>query len=320
MQLMSTVDIEHPGKREPLSLLFWGTESLFSQQVLSHLLPFFTPSALFLPARAAEQHPVQRLAREVQPSSSDELSLLTQFVSTTTLHTAWQHDLPVYALRTVAHADVRELLQELAPDLVCVACFPWRVPTALLTIPTHGFVNLHPSLLPAYRGPAPLFWQLRDGLQQSGVTLHRMDQRFDTGDILAQQSLPLAEGASGPMLDRDYAQLASKLLIDCLTDLATRGALTGQPQTSRGSRHSWPQATDFALDRTWSARHAFNFMRGCAEWRHPFSVRMADATYLLNEARRYNATATLPTPVSPQGEEIAIQFNPGVLYATIAHT
>ncbi len=328
MQLMSTVVMDQPSKHQPLSLLFLGTESIFSQQILSQLAAAFPIQAVFLPARPeqqapVQQAPVQQLSAETIEPSTDELSLLTQFITTTTLHIAWQHNLPVYALRTARHAAVHQLIQTLAPDLVCVACFPWRIPIELLAIPTYGFVNLHPSLLPAYRGPAPLFWQLRDGLQRSGVTLHRMDHTFDTGKILAQQSLPLAEGASGPTLDHDYAQVGGALLNTFLSDLTHRGAIErkGAPQSGHASTQSWPQATDFTLDPAWSARRAFNFMRGTAEWGHPYSITLAGHAYRLTNALRYAATGSVATPPTTptsqsQGGELALQFTPGVLYAS----
>ncbi len=319
---MSTVVMDKPCKHDALSLLFWGTESLFSQQLLTRLATAFAIQAVFLPARPgqlamAEDGPVQQVRPAVAPPSSGELAILTQFVTTTTLHTAWQHNLTVYTLRTIHHAALVQLLQTLAPDLVCVACFPWRIPAKLLAIPTYGFVNLHPSLLPAYRGPAPLFWQLRDGLQHSGITLHRMDQRFDTGEIIAQQSLSLPEGASAATIDNAYAQAAAPLLTSFLAALTRHGAsaIQGQPQVGRASKQSWPEAVDFVLDLTWSARRAFNFMRGTAEWDHPYQVALARQTYLLHSALRYSATERLAEPVTKQAGELAIQFNPGVLYA-----
>ncbi|MEZ4833421.1 MAG: formyltransferase family protein [Caldilineaceae bacterium] len=62
----------------------------------------------------------------------------------------------------------------------------------------HGFLNLHPSLLPHYRGPDPIFWQLRDGVEPMGVTVHWMDVGVDTGDIAAQAPVALEDGLSGP--------------------------------------------------------------------------------------------------------------------------
>ncbi len=318
-----TSPLRQQSKQPSLSILFWGTESLFSAQVLSHLVALIAPQiapvvalrAVMLPANAEQPAPVQQLVAEAPTTSAGELPLLTHFVAPTTRHLAWQQGLLVYSLRSVRHPAVYRLLQTLAPDLVAVACFPWRIPPDLLAIPTHGFVNLHPSLLPAYRGPAPLFWQLRAGLQQSGVTLHQMAHTFDSGAIIAQQPLALPDGASGPALDRAHAQFGSTMLHTFLTELAAHGSIRSHPQPAGGSRQSWPQATDFTLDLGWSAQHAFNFMCGTAEWGHPYPVMIHGTQYMLSSALSYEPTQQLPSPLMRQESTLAIQFNRGVLYA-----
>ncbi|MBF6592146.1 MAG: methionyl-tRNA formyltransferase, partial [Ktedonobacterales bacterium] len=83
-------------------------------------------------------------------------------------------------------------LRGVEPDLLLVAGFRWRLPAEVLALPRLGCVNAHPSLLPRYRGPNPLYWQVANGETEIGLTLHRMDADFDTGAILAQRTLPLA--------------------------------------------------------------------------------------------------------------------------------
>jgi hypothetical protein len=77
-----------------------------------------------------------------------------------TLSVAWAAGLPVLAARDLAHADTLTTLAEFQADVACVACFTRRIPPAVLNRPRLGFLNIHPSLLPAYRGPEPVFWQL----------------------------------------------------------------------------------------------------------------------------------------------------------------
>jgi len=79
-----------------------------------------------------------------------------------------------------------------APDLLLVASLPWKVPRRLRALARLAALNLHPSLLPRYRGPLPEFWVIRDGEPSSGLTLHLMDDRFDAGPILAQAVVPIA--------------------------------------------------------------------------------------------------------------------------------
>jgi len=84
------------------------------------------------------------------------------------------------------------LLGALEPDLALCGGFPVRIPAAALTVPRHGIVNGHPSLLPRYRGPNPIGWALRNGDAELGFTFHRMDADFDTGSALAQGAAPIA--------------------------------------------------------------------------------------------------------------------------------
>src|SRR5262249_42819339 len=76
-------------------------------------------------------------------------------------------------------------------DLILVQMFPRRLPASVLAIPRLGCVNVHPSLLPRYRGPNPVSWQLYNGETEIGITCHRMDASFDTGPILLQWTLPI---------------------------------------------------------------------------------------------------------------------------------
>jgi methionyl-tRNA formyltransferase len=86
---------------------------------------------------------------------------------------------------------VAPLLLTCAPDAVLTWCFPWKVPPEALAIPSRGCANLHPSLLPKYRGRMPFAWALRNGDTHMGVTWHRMGSRMDGGPILAQKSFPI---------------------------------------------------------------------------------------------------------------------------------
>jgi methionyl-tRNA formyltransferase len=124
--------------------------------------------------------------------------------------------LPVLALRYMRHPAVRAVLQELDLDLVCVACWPWRIPPALLDVPRLGWLNSHPSLLPELRGPAPLAEALARGITKTGVTIHWMDAGLDTGPIVLQQPLPLAKGLRLDQAETQAAALGAQLLVSVI--------------------------------------------------------------------------------------------------------
>src|SRR4051794_24135639 len=91
--------------------------------------------------------------------------------------------LPAGQLASMSDRAVVESLAVLQPEIIVVACYPRLLPDALLGIAPHGGFNLHPSLLPSLRGPDPIFWALRNGLTETGVTAHRLTDRFDAGEI-----------------------------------------------------------------------------------------------------------------------------------------
>ena len=88
---------------------------------------------------------------------------------------------------------IAPLLGSVEPDLAVCMGFPWKIPPDALAVPTHGWINGHPSLLPLHRGPVPVAWAIRDGDEEIGITFHRMDAELDTGAILAQKTLEIGE-------------------------------------------------------------------------------------------------------------------------------
>lgn len=92
-----------------------------------------------------------------------------------------------------SRARIAPLLRALEPDLVLCTGFPWKIPVDALRVPRYGVVNGHPSLLPAYRGPSPVSWAVRNGEPEIGFTFHYMDAELDTGNVLAQARVTLAD-------------------------------------------------------------------------------------------------------------------------------
>lgn len=227
---------------------------------------------------------------------------------------AWKHDIPLFETSDLGAGQALEAFGRLAPHAVLVSCFAYRVPPRLLRLPQHGFLNLHPSLLPAYRGPFPLFWQLRDGLRELGVTVHRMDEALDEGPIALQTTVRLEDGLSGTEIDRRLGQAGGRLFSSALQALAS-DALIFNPQEGPRSYQGRPQDEDFALDRRWPARRAFNFMRGTAEWARPYLLDIGDRRLRLRRALAYDPGGAQPQAVIQSPDSLSIQFRPGILRA-----
>ncbi|MGW7351557.1 methionyl-tRNA formyltransferase [Streptomyces sp. NPDC054784] len=136
-------------------------------------------------------------------------------------------------------------------DLLICNGFSWRLPRALLDLPRHGALNVHTSLLPRHRGPLPLHWAIRDGDPETGVTVHRMAETFDTGPVLARRGgVTLADEIDPDALFRELAEVTGELLKD-----AVPRALDGDPgepqDESAASYAGWMEREFSLVD--WSA-------------------------------------------------------------------
>lgn len=292
-----------------MRVLFFGMDGVFSHAPLDALLAagvevcaVALPAPRESPFAVRHMRPPAGLIPLAQPASQQGIA-----------GRAWERGLPLLELARPAAPDSLATLRALRPDAACVACWPRRIPAALLTLPPHGFLNLHPSLLPNYRGPEPLFWVLRDGAQP-GVTVHFMDAALDTGDIAAQAPLGLPDGVSLAQAERRCAEAGGRLLIDVLAQLAA-GTLQRRPQPPGGSYYGAPGPADFTLDAGWSARRAFNFMRAAAEWGEPFTLVVGGEMLRLREALACEPGATIGAPFTRTGDTVRVQLADGVLVA-----
>ena len=294
--------------------IFFGTHCAFSTIPLRILLEGDVEvKAVIIPAgRSIGDRPIVPLG----PPALQPIPVVAAAEEPTILSRAWERQLPVYQASRLGALETSEWLAQWQADVACVACFPKRIPAALLAAPRFGFLNIHPSLLPDYRGPHPLFWMFRNGDRHFGVTVHFMDAQWDTGDIAAQANVDLPDGVSGDEADRVLAHYGGELLLEVLHALE-HGAVARRAQ-SGGSYYSAPQDKDFVIDRTWSARHAFNFMRGTAEWGQLYPIELAGQRFFLQHAYFYAHDEVLGEPFQAFNDQIDIQFSPGVLRAQCA--
>ncbi len=246
------------------------------------------------------------------------IPLVTPDAERTALQAAWEDNIPAFG---ISHFDALALEQFATwqPDVICVACFPKRLPAPLLALPHYGALNVHPSLLPTHRGPVPLFWTFRAGEQATGVTIHFMSEELDAGDIAAQAPLKLPDGISGPAADRRCGTDGGQLLVETLRQIE-HGTLERYPQPSGGSYEPYPQDDEFIIPTCWSARRAFNFIRGTDEWGEPYTITFGDERLIVAAALEYDENAQLGVPFVCDGDTVRVQFMPGVLHARlIAH-
>lgn len=152
---------------------------------------------------------------------------------------AQERGIPVLTPVSLRHEGARAELRALGADLVVLADYGRLIPAAVLELPGHGALNLHPSLLPRHRGASPVAAAILAGDATTGVTLMRMDEGLDSGPILAQRTVPLDGSELAPDLEARLASVAADLLIETLPGWLD-GSLTAQPQPEEGATLTRP--------------------------------------------------------------------------------
>lgn len=146
------------------------------------------------------------------------------------------HGLEVLPTTRINAKATVEALQARRPDLLLVAAFDQILKAPILAVPRQGCVNVHPSLLPARRGPNPFYWVIAEGDARTGVTFHRIDEGIDTGDLLLQEAFEVARGETEASLQRRSANVAARLAPDVVRALRD-GTVQARPQPEEGASY-----------------------------------------------------------------------------------
>src|SRR5919202_1573833 len=256
-----------PTEVTALRVLFFGMEGRFSLAPLAALLAAeLEVCAVVVPRPtgvAGDGAPLRVLPPPRRRPRA--LPLVAMRSEPTIVGLAWAHGVPVLEVGRLAHPETLTALHDLRPDVVCVACFPRLLPRELLDLVRHGGLTVHPALLTAYRGPAPLFWVFHghtshapsastsapvqstrvegadarpaaplwlsnEGLGNAGVTVHLLDDHADTGDIVAQAPIVLPDGITYGAAELICSLEGARMLVEALEALAAgRSMRTPQP-------------------------------------------------------------------------------------------
>jgi len=179
---------------------------------------------------------------------------------------AQQYDIPVYQPLKLRQPEAVAELEALAPDLIVVVAYGQILPKSVLEIPAHGCINVHASLLPKYRGAAPINKAIIDGETETGITTMYMDVGLDTGDMLVKKTLSIgADETAGELHDR-LAILGRETMEETLRQLCA-GSLQRQVQDDAQSTYaSMMKKEDGRIDWSRSAREIHNHVRGLDPW------------------------------------------------------
>lgn len=197
-------------------------------------------------------------ALKLQPSAVKELAL--------------RANLPVLQPERARGESFVQQLAALQPDLIAVAAYGQLLPGVILDLPRCGCLNVHASLLPKYRGAAPIQWAILNDEPETGVTIMKMDPGLDTGDILAQANTPIQPDDTSETLHDRLAVMGAKLLARTIPEYVA-GRITPRPQPPVGAS-SAPKIKkeDGQLDWQQPARALWNRVRGLVPWPGAFTV------------------------------------------------
>ncbi len=266
----------------PLRMIFFGTAQLACASL----------SAL------AKSREVQPVAVVTQPNRPKGRHLTPQPSPVELLAGTLQ--LRVFQPEKARSPEFLTELEALRPDLIVVAAYGQILPKPILVLPRFGCLNVHASLLPKYRGAAPIQWAILDDQPHTGVTIMKMDEGLDTGDILSQESTEIASDDDAHSLQDRLAQIGARLLMQTIPDYVA-GKITPRKQPEQGASYARKIVKeDGRLDWTQTARALCNRIRAFTPWPGAFTFVQADTKPMLLKIWR----ATVAENITGQPGEV----------------
>lgn len=174
---------------------------------------------------------------------------------------ALQNNIPLIRLDK-NYSDAVTTINLIQPDIILVSCYARLLPQTVFSSAKIGAFNIHPSMLPKFRGPAPIFWQLRNGAKPLGVSLHRIDESYDTGNIVLQKKMKVDDGISHEKLTDIFGDIASDLTIELLEAVDNNKLIDSNQIKELASYQSFPIQQDYSIKTTWTAKRIYNFISG----------------------------------------------------------
>lgn len=285
----------------PGKTCFIGTRGHFSAVVFRVLLEQGVAVTQVFCAGAAPASPPETSLPVSLPNQEETLDSLAHL-----------HDIPVQYITSNAGFDLLDYDHFEKPGFILVACFPFRLPESITHWPLSACLNIHPSLLPRYRGPDPIFWQLSNAERETGVSLHCVTNGIDTGPIVSQAACSFDDGASRMEIETALASRGAKLFTNLLTTKSATKIYDPQNE-SDASYQPMPRTENYMLSSSWSARHAFNFIQGNYSPGRQYSIILDKHTFILKGLIEYSSDGNLHAAYKIEKDELLIQFAAGIL-------
>ncbi len=292
--------------RSSKNIFFFGNQGGFSASVFSQLLLQGIPVSRVFCASIAPAPVPQTTLPVAQPTKAVTIVDLAQ-----------QQGIPIEYLANPSALNSIKLDGIETPDYILVACFPYRLPASIIDWPLLGCLNIHPSLLPKYRGPDPIFWQLHKNESQTGVSLHLVTPELDAGPIVDQKICPFVGGAKRNDIEIMLAESGATLFTSFVTTKSAQSFMGKQQDESLTSYYPYPSSDNYEISLSWSAKHAYNFINGTHSPSGFYTAKIKNQTIYITSALEYSINDNILDKTLKLKNERLIQFSPGILRATI---
>lgn len=221
--------------------------------------------------------------------------------------------LHVYQPETIKSDSSQDFLKRLAPDVVVIIAYGQIIPARLLTIPRLGWINLHGSLLPRYRGAAPIQWAIANGETLTGLTTMQIDAGMDTGPTLLRREVEIGPDETSPELAARMSTAGAELIADTLPRF-DRKEISPAPQEGENATYA-PilKKENGRIDWNLSAQQIYNRMRGFTPWPGSYATFRGQTCHLWGRPETNGEVRTPITPgeIVPASKEIYIECGEG---------
>ena len=224
------------------------------------------------------------------------------------------HEIPVFQPKKIREEENVEYLRTFQPDIIVVAAFGQILPKSILDMPKFGCINVHASLLPKYRGAAPIQWAILNGDEVTGVTIMRMDVGLDTGDMITKREVVIPDDETGGSLFDKLADIGAKLCVETMEQIEA-GNVTYTPQNHEEATHVSMISKELGLiDWNKSAVEIERLIRGLNPWPSAFT-KLDGKTFKIWKANvlAKNTESKAGSIVSVTKNSLEIQTGEGVL-------
>lgn len=227
---------------------------------------------------------------------------------------ALEHNIPVYQPVKVREEEFIDTLRELAPEVIVVAAFGQILPESILNMPKYGCINVHASLLPKYRGAAPIQWSVIDGEKETGVTIMYMEKGLDTGDMIDSVVVPIDAKETGESLHDKLAAAGGPLLLEALDKLEA-GTAVRTPQNDAESCYAKMLTKELGkIDWKKDAASIERLIRGLNSWPSAYTSFLGKTLKIWDaDVEDKNTDAQPGTVVEVTADAIYVQTGEGLL-------